>query len=207
MVLRFRSTPYKFPPRPWPSPSSIPKTCPTASLAWQIAPAPHPSPANLFPASASRVPTTRAAPGTPRTHSCTPALRPLARARAAHPNIKAPPPHRSVSSPAPRCRSAQPGRGLLQRPPQLMPRAQQQHANERPPHAQRLGDFVVAHIRVVPQRQRHPRSVRQLLERFPHLLARVLFEQSLQLPRIRMLQRHALDVARFQILPHAAPPQ
>src|SRR5579859_5833537 len=203
MVPRFRSTPYKFPPRPWPSPSSSPRTCPHALQAWQIAPEPRLFPANFLRASAFRVPSTPAAPGTPRTRSYAPALRPLARVRAAHPDTEAPPSRRSVSSLAPRRGSAQPGRDLLQRPPQLMPRAQQQHPNKGPPHAQRLRDFVVTHIRVVPQRQRHPRPVRQLLERLPHLLARMLFKQSLQLPRIRMLQRHAFNVARFQVLPHA----
>src|SRR5215469_5493015 len=88
-----------------------------------------------------------------------------------------------------------------------MPRAQKKYAHERTPHADRIGNFVVTHVRVVSQDQRHPGPVRQPRQTRTDFLAGVFGLQAFELVRIWMLERQCLEVACFEVLTYAPPPQ
>src|SRR5882724_3862489 len=77
----------------------------------------------------------------------------------------------------------------LKRLPQLMPRAKQHHTHKGAAHSERIGNFVVTHIRVVAQHQRHARSRSQFVQRFANLFAGTFFDQLIELIWIRMLER------------------
>src|SRR5438046_909259 len=53
-----------------------------------------------------------------------------------------------------------------------MPRAKQHHAHKGAAHSQRVGNFVVTHVRVIAHHQRHARPRAHFFERLPHFLAR-----------------------------------
>ena len=59
---------------------------------------------------------------------------------------------------------------------QLMPRAKQHHAHKGAAHTERIGNFVVTHIRVIAQNQRHACARAKFIERFANFLAGSLFD-------------------------------
>src|SRR6266403_5832976 len=77
----------------------------------------------------------------------------------------------------------------FKRLPQLMPRAKQHHTHKGAAHSERVGNFVVTHIRVVAQHQRHARSRSQFVQRLADLFAGSFFDQLIELIWIRMLER------------------
>src|SRR5215831_8361972 len=81
-----------------------------------------------------------------------------------------------------------------------MPRAQQHHAHEGAAHSQGIGNFVVAHVRVIAHHQRHPRPRAHFLKRLAHFFAGALLDQFFQLAWLGMLERHAFHVFGFFVL-------
>src|SRR6266571_881947 len=75
-----------------------------------------------------------------------------------------------------------------------MPRAKQHHAHKGAAHSQRVGNFVVTHVRVIAHHQRHARPRAHFFERLPHFLARALLDQFFELAWFGMLERHAFHV-------------
>src|SRR5690348_4382808 len=89
----------------------------------------------------------------------------------------------------------------------LMARAQQKHSYKRAAHAQSFSNLVIVHFGVVTQREGHARAAGKLLQRLAHVLARFFGDEPLQLTGISVLQRHAFNVSRFQILANTAASQ
>src|SRR5882724_396661 len=95
----------------------------------------------------------------------------------------------------------------FERLPQLMPSAKQHDAHKGAPHAELIGNFVVTHVRVVAQHQRHARARRQFVQRLANFLARALLDQLLELVRVGMLERQGIQIFGFLILPNFAAAQ
>src|SRR5260370_24267041 len=162
-------------------------------------------------AAAIRVPRRASACGRRRNPACARIHPARARGRAAAPGTAGRSFHPDGSSLVLSSRSRSASRGqrarTLQRLPQFVPRAQQHHAYKGPPHAQRIRNFVVTHVRVIAHHQRHTRPPSQLVQRLADLLAGALLDQPLELIRVRVFQRHAIYVFALFILPDLSPRQ
>src|SRR5260221_5470936 len=88
----------------------------------------------------------------------------------------------------------------FERLPQLMPSAQQNDTHKGTPHAELIGNFVVAHVRVVAHNERHASAGRQFVQRLAHFLARAFFDQLLELIRIGVFERQRVQILGFFIL-------
>src|SRR5438445_2315833 len=92
----------------------------------------------------------------------------------------------------------------FERLPQLMPGAQQNDADKGAPHAELIGNFVVAHIRVVAQHEGHACARRQFVQGLANFLARALLDQLLELIRVGVFERQRIQILGFFILANFA---
>ena len=98
-------------------------------------------------------------------------------------------------------------RVAFQRVPQFVTRAQQYDAHKSAPHAQLIGNFVVAHIRVIAHHQRHARPFAQAGQRLAYFRAAALFDQAIELAGIGMFERQLIAILGFLILADLAAAQ
>ncbi len=91
--------------------------------------------------------------------------------------------------------------------PEFVPRAQQNHAYKRPPHAQGVCNLVIAHVRVIAHHQGHASAQAQFVERSADFFAGAFFDQFFQLIGLRRFQWHLGDVFRFLALADPAAAQ